>query len=987
MRYRYFLLLALFLAGSLWLLFGGAGEEPDDVPGREPPHDGRRAPDAARDADANLLRCGTAPKRGESDRDGARGASLRPSAWKGRVVDDRRVPVIDASVELRVASRVLVHGSSDVEGRYLFHLPPGLLSGGTGAALFAHTSDGRGAMTPVVLVPHAGREQTLPVLVVRRSFDLDLRVVYRESGVPGARVAAVRRELMFPYLLAGQSGDEEGRVRLRGLPAGPIELFATAPGLGRGMVSLRLPRGEDAAPVTIELTEERELSVQVIDGVTQRPVSGADVVVGDSRTMPPWHGPGYLPALPRLRTNRKGHAVVRMLAATETAYVHVRARGYVFAPWWQSKSQVAAPAQREVRVALTRPRRVRFLVGTGDVPVPDEGTALSVRVREAGDLRGRSGISARMERGDVVVEGLAPGVATGTLIAPSGAQAAFFAAPGATDGQTLTFRLPRTLRVRVIDTHQGPVRGLALGIAPGARGSGALSAVTDEAGMASFDVLGQDPLSLHELGSDGHLRPPPIATLDPGSGSEIHEVVLPVAVRLVLALLIDGVARLPADYTLLAAGRRVDPAGIEEDPVAGRLACDVRSSTTDGVMTIELHAPGFLPETIEADPSAGTFEQTLDLRRDGRLVAWVIPPQGSKVIVELQRHDASRAVWIPLRVRGLGANGSDGRVRRGPEGTYVYDRLAPGRYRVLDRRSREASEGIELAVGGDRELRFDLSGGGSIHGRVIGPAGTNLTLTRVLVEGRDDASKVWSGVRPGPDGTFLVHAYRDDPLTLRVIHPTLAPAEPGGLVKARAGDTAVELRLEQGPDLRFRVAGLETATTPTSGRWRAPVAVYLVSDEATDHVVHAVQPIAKNGVFRTGCVRAGRYSLWILFQSEHAPYVKRGLELSNTPVDLGTVTPARGATLRIELEGSASRPSASIRATVTHADEPVYTCDGAVDGAAWVSHGLGPGRFRVVVEGMGLGAGVPGAPARRVLMDRIVTSDGEHDQTLRVHAP
>jgi len=984
-RNAYLLLLAVLLVGVAWFLFGGDEVGPGSLPAGPDLLDGAPGDGPGLRAEGRPT-ADRVPARMETrdpapPEEGPRG----PSAASGRVVDARRMPVAGAIVELRLSTRVLGRATSDADGRYGIALPGADRPDRVRGALVAHTGDGRMGMATVWLSGDAGPEQIMPVLVVSAAYDLDVHVVREGQGVLGARVAVVRRESGTPVLLSLADGDEEGHILLRGLPAGTLELYATAPGHGRGKTVLRLPRGPDEEPARVELQGERVLGVYVYDAQTQRPVAGAQVLVGEPGTMPEPHGPGYLPPLPPAQTDRDGHAVVRRLGVAETIYVNVRAPGYAFAAWWNAKEQTAPSDQGEVRIGLTRARTVRFPIVEGDVPVPADGTVLEVETRGVQASLGEA-LSARVEGGEVVLSGLGPAAAIGTFLAPSGAHAPFTAASGHDRGATVTFLLPRTVKVRVIEAGGAPVAGLPLLLNTGGRSPRVAPVVTGEDGLAVFEGVGGERVSVHVQSSEQVFGGPALATLDLTQGIDVHEVVLQPGVELRLTLRIDGVARLPGVYALMVSRQRIDAALIREDPAAGELTCRVRPPLEDGALQVELHADGFLPETIEADAHRGAIERTLDLRPAGRLLVRVTPPADGDYSLFLERWEGASSSWVPFQIPTRGS----GPIARGGEadadGTHAYAGLAPGRYRVKDRRTGQLSDTIELGSGGSAEIGFDLSGAQWIQGRVVGPPGTNFLQARVLVEGRDAATSLWSGVRPDAQGSFRVRSSGSAPLTLRVTHPFLAPAAEGGRITVATSAKEVELRLEAGPELSFRMAGYEDASTPPNGLWQAPLTVHLIPESGAGAQAVSVQPVAAAGTFRLGGFRPGVYTLWITFGREHAPYVRRGLQLGAASLDLGSLTPPSGSTLRIRVAGYETRTTAAVWVVVSHADEPAYARTSSLDRDTGeiVARGLGAGRFNVVVRGAGL---APGAAAAQVLLERVVEADGQGDVTLDLRLP
>ncbi len=975
------LLLVLLLAGAVWLLLGETGDErstSSDGGSLIEGDDVGTGPSLHADGTKSLGTSTAPPVAPTPTKDGT--AALGVS---GRVVDVRRAPVPGAVVELRLGPRVLARATSDAEGRYAVELAASAKLSGTRGVLFATTADGRRGMVPVFLTTRGGSSQGLPVIVVRRAALLRLRVVREGAGVLGAEIAVVRREKGVPLLLGSLHADEDGRAQMLVPPAGKLELYATAPQHGRGIAHVSVPRPESEGPVEIALTGERTLEVQVRDVATDRPVAGAEVFVGDQRTMPEPHGPGYLPALPPARTDRAGRVTLRRMGSGETLYVNVRAQGYALAAWYRSKTQTAGPKQTEVRVALARHRGVRFPIVEDEIPTPPEGTVLAI------DARGRREASktlrATIEGPFVIIRGVGPATVSGTLITPDGAQAVFQAPAGAEEGTTVTFRAPRTVRVRIVEPEGAPVKGLALRLNPVGRSANVAPAVTGADGVATFTGVGSARATVHISVSDRPWGGPLLGNLDLRDDIEVHELVLQTAITVTLRVSIDGEPRLPAGYTLLVGGQRIDPGLVVENASTGELRFPLRPPATSGETRLDLHAEGFLPTSVTfAEDEGAEAERTVELRPAGTLVVRVTPPEDTEYRLQLQRADVRGAGWRPALLPGRGGAGPGATTGPGSRGhTHVFEGLSPGSYRVLDLRSRQAGEPIEVLAGGGRvEHAFDLSAAVWIRGTVTAPVGTKLIQARVVVEGRDDPGSVWTGVRPASDGTFRVRGTAGQRVTLRVTHPTLTPAAQGGTATVVAGRGEVTLRLEVGGELRFRAAGFEDAHTPDSGLWYAPLQVHLIPEKGKGRAA-VIQPVARAGTFRAGGFAPGTYTLWIVFGSAHPPLIRRGLELGTGSTDLGVVRPPRGSTVRIRVAGLAQKPGATVWAVVNHEGKPAYTRHGRLDRETGelTCSGLGAGSFRVVVRGAGL---VAGAPATRVLLEKVVTLDGESETTLDV---
>src|SRR5262249_44126279 len=127
-----------------------------------------------------------------------------------------------------------------------------------------------------------------------------------------------------------------------------------------------------------------------------------------------------------------------------------------------------------------------------------------------------------------------------------------------------------------------------------------------------------------------------------------------------------------------------------------------------------------------------------------------------------------------------------------PDGSYVFTSLAPGLYRVVDRRSGLASDAVEVFGGGRRsEVEFDVKHVVVATGRIVAPPGTPGWIARV---GRDDGVQpiepfLKSGNVNSPgygvqrDGNFRVVLPLKRAARLRAWHPFLRPAPQGGEVE------------------------------------------------------------------------------------------------------------------------------------------------------------------------------------------------------------
>ncbi|MDF1699716.1 MAG: hypothetical protein P1V36_00960 [Planctomycetota bacterium] len=969
------LLLLALLAWVLWLLVDGStGEDPGDLgdgsylDGDSAGPGDRDLRDVERDADSMV---GLAnPRAGVGDDPSARADDPVAIELLGRVVDARRHPVAGAQVELLVAGQRRGGATTAPDGQYRMAVRAG--SGSSARGTLLARLEGHGTGMAGVWLAEPGT-LTAPPIVLEAAYRLQGRVEVDGKPSPFAQVAVVARDGGQVTPLALQSAGPDGTVTFDGLAAGLYELYALLPGRGRGTGQARLPQPEGEVAV-LALGGERLLDVIVEDARTGEPVAGASVHIGDKRTLPRPSGPGYLPALPALTTNRQGRATVRGLGLEETIYVNVEAAGYIAGVWWRSSRQVARPGTSEVRVRLGRPRRVMFPIYEGDVRPPEDGTPLAVEFSGQA-VQTLDAVSARVDGSYVVVEGLPAINASGVLTAPGGLQARFTAPAGVDMGNAVQFVAPRAVRVRVHEPGGAPVAGLALRLNP-MDGSGRIPpAVTDAEGVATFPAVAAVKAGVHLRVNDTPWGGPLLGRIDLSTGEEEYTFELQQRIACVLRVRIDGESALPGRYTVTAAGQRVSSEQIVEDATTGELQVSVRPPSAERAFELQFLAEGYLPASVQIEPAEGSqVEHDIELRAAGRLVARVRPPDDGRYSLGLQRLHTDRKRWVPTAGRGRAAQASS-------DGVHAYEGLETGRYRVVDLRSGYESRPIDLVPGAPVEIQVDLSDSVEVQGRVQAPAGTDLTKARVLIAGRHARAQAHAGERVGADGSFRLRALRGERVELTVTHPLLAAAAAGGRATVTAPGEAVTLRLEAGVEAFFRVAGLAGASNASSGPTRSPVQVRLYKGRVGGELVRTVQPVASAGVFTFGGFTPGTYALWIGLGSHHAPYTRTGVVLGRGRTDLGSITPSAGGAILIELRTGAAGSPTSIWASATAVGEPRY--------ARHASHKPGSGPLRVT----GLGKGTfqvlvraSGATGSRILYEGEVVVRGSGETRLEVDA-
>lgn len=225
----------------------------------------------------------------------------------------------------------------------------------------------------------------------------------------------------------------------------------------------------------------------------------------------------------------------------------------------------------------------------------------------------------------------------------------------------------------------------------------------------------------------------------------------PVTVTLKAGLLLEGVVAGPDGGP--AAGVRVqaEPASADQTRREARSAPVSTRTGDDGAFRLEGLAPGRTVVSARGDGGAwgrelaeAGQEHPVELRLEpgggiqGRVVAESGEPVGA---VEV-------GGWGAAVQQDLGA------VRVQGDGTFVVERLAPGRYELWATAAgwSRATETVTVEPGGTAAVTLTLRRGGSITGRVLGLGSAELERCQVIASG--------SRATPAPDGTFTVGGVR-----------------------------------------------------------------------------------------------------------------------------------------------------------------------------------------------------------------------------------
>ncbi len=890
--------------------------------------------------------------------------------WIGRAVDERRMPVESAALELRVAGEPSWSGATSSDGGFVIPLrTPREALAGKRVALFVRSPDGAVAMRNC---PLPGREPPrgyaaptaddgpptvdLGVLVLQASCSLTVNVM--QSGVParGARVEALGSGVS-PIVLARATADSNGAAKFDSLPPGLLRVSATLEELA-GISSAFLPHDES---LSLELAPTQSYDVEVVDALSGAPVPGAWILISEALAVAasfdtdPMSRQEYttLVALERepLVTDENGRARVERLPSNGRFQIAVEADGYRSRPdpYDRRNGAVSLSSKESItRVALRQlgGRTVRWPIAAGEVPAPPEGASIALRWAPGAGF-GREGLAlppGRIQDGKLVVDALET---DGGLLAtaPDGALAQAWIDPKSADGEAIAFRRPRTVEVTVRDAGGAAVPGVAV-IARN-QGNNPLCDYVRTDGEGRAELTG-----LYGELADVFVQPPNarLSAFRAGSVNLEHgdarlEVSLPSTFLARVRVLIGGAPQLPSRL-------RCAPLALEELPERGELRFELAAPSQGELASVVIAAVGYSPASVKiATPADGSEalaeveltpagELWIELRRD--------PAQQVEVLVE--RFDEKSGAWGPDRELGM-FNGL--RSPNGPGGGFRVAGLRAGRWRALDKRTGVASNDAELLAGVlQARVVLDLANVQWVTGRVEVPAGESVTSAVVLVDGLDSHSDLRrelpgaaapSGARVSADGAFKLQIPGDREVTLRPWHPWLAPAE-GSVVSTRTGLTGVTLKLAAGRELRIPTANLTDARVKQLrvGAWS--------SGSGASPKQWSFAPIV-DSFARTADLAPGRWNLWIDAGPRFAPVELRDVEIGGGVTTLASLELHSGASVRVRVRANAGESAPRIYVVVSSNAEPKYWRDVNSQGESEVLvSGLGAGQFAVRIS-------------------------------------
>jgi len=928
------------------------------------------APADAGDRDAN----GAAPSEAERALDLPAAtpddASRARAVWFGRVVDERRFPVADATVTLRLfrnGALELPNAKSGADGRFEIAAPPERPNRWIENSVSAVDARGRFAFTK--FWSQAGIEGEPPprtdvgTLALRDGATLRIAVTSNGGAAPRARVHLEMGKERTRVLES--TADDQGRVVLRGVPLDDVLVVASAEG-GRGrtrVTPVSAPQNaEPAISVNVELRPLRALDVAVLDGADDAPIAGATVTLEESvfwlqdrfSSFPEISFSSRPLELAEAKTDASGHARVDDLDEGTRAIVHADAEGYRGDLWHDDGSHVEVPeSATTVTLRLKRDgvRTARWPAAAGSAPVPPPGSEVRMRPWQArvdGSSKSKP-LTGRMDGTDLVVEQAPSGTLALVAEAQDGSVATAWLGENATTGDAIRFKRGIKVEVVVHDPTGAPVRDVAVQLRDQGGSPVLPTAKTGADGVALFERLTEGLVNVYVSTKSPLIPEESAGALKLGEEDARLECTLrgtTVTSEAIVQVELDGVPGLPSDYALTP-GRDAKIVDSVEDPEHGRIRVRLSGTNADAAPQIWMRAIGYLPDHVElsttqVDPPPVV---TLALTRAGSLLAHVVKNDKARASLVCQRWNESKRAWekLPSQYSAM-------RWPNGPDDGYLFEPIAAGRHCVFDETSGVTSEAVDVVAGARATVALDLTRVVELSGRVELPDGEDAAFARVILDdGRHatDAEATESrrgGALPGvgvaKDGAFRLTASSVPPPRLRAWHPWLRPAADGGAVTVADAKQPVTLRLERAPLVSFtpRLAG---RTAPER------MGVFLVPVPADGAEIRKCTAFLHDGALRFLAPEPATFTLWIDPGGSLAPVVRKE-RFTGLDVDLGEIEFGPGSTLHAVLH---ARPGVSvprIYVFVFALDGPKYDRQMNSNGESEaLVHGLGPGRFEV----------------------------------------
>lgn len=641
--------------------------------------------------------------------------------------------------------------------------------------------------------------------------------------VPKLRVGwrgGPREALVAPFWLPVRLRDD-ATVRVsrsrRALPFGPRgSIEAWAPGFAR----VSVPDVGSGQALALAFEPAVQLSGRVVDAAG-KPLAGVPVWAW----LPPYRRgalaegrPEILrqPALPWGVSDAQGRfAIADLTGGWQRLTARVPHRGQV--EW--GPELVPPGGRREITMrmqegawltlAVTNPQRLP-LPAQAEVYRPlVEGSMPPAFPEEARD-GAPLGAEAAGEDGRVRIDGLPPG-SLRVLVTAAGHHARLLELELPSEGMDLgdvVLEPGSDVRIRVLDSDDRPLAGVAVSWAPGSRVAGRQGGITDGDGLFVLRGLpGEGEIQVWASARGFVTSAPHPVELPPDADVELRlQPGRRLRVRVVEAETGSPIGDARVSVMVPNEQRTGNPVDRTRHDTSGRTSARgevVMEGLEPGVYRLLARAEGWCGnETSVRVPAEGTVpEATVELERGLEIAGRVLGPEDEPVAgARVHASPAARALGAATHARW------PDHVRSDADGGFVLRGVSAGEWVVRAQVVDGATPDV-VASAGEREVELRLDATGALRGRVVGPDGEPAAARiRAMREGGGGAGEG----RAGTDGTFQI--LRLPAGSYSVLAQSDTAGYGRGTAEVEGGRTAdLEIRLSGGATVEGVVRGLRPA--------------------------------------------------------------------------------------------------------------------------------------------------------------------------------
>lgn len=785
--------------------------------------------------------------------------------------------------------------------------------------------------------------------------------------------------------------DAAGVAHLTGLTRGTAGLYVTADTHGPAVAGLLVPPLAEDTDVVVTLPPRTSVGLLVREEGTAEPVPNAAVMLVVAMPSPDrgWVQLGAPEGVPE--TDDSGTTRLPRFAEGTRGWVYVRA---------PDRPQRRRASHTEVRwdaaslvVEVPGPSSLSWALVAGDGPLPLDGTA--VRIRRGDGAYDMGGFltpeTGRIEDARLVVPHAVAQTSQRAYhllaVLPDGRCAEATVARGAEDGEEVAFRGPRSLTIRVVDAAGRPIAGMRPYVSRcESKNLHDHYPVTDDRGTCLLAPFLPEVVRAHLWGDVDQWIEPQERDVDLTESDGTVEFSIAAPQRLRVEVTMGGAPRLPGSWRLRVGRHRVPARHVREDPIQGTLEATLCCRDALEGIEVRLEAPsyGTAIGIAHLEAQTGKAIVRLALGSSGRILARVAPPSSGGFELFLERYHEE--------AKTFSSTGMPLTAEAAREGTFVFDELEPGRYRLRERFTHRLSNEVVIPdAGGDASLEFDLSAAGLVRGRIDAPSGYGPLITRVLVAGLtepeapQDSGVPWrpsatdprfpaGAVLVGEDGRFELLVPGDRTITLEAWHPMLRSA---GSVEVLAPRSDVRLTLVQGPTASLL---LDRPLTHAEAAGLRDAVIHLYRGDESGAPAFRCPAVVSGGKILFGRFEPGTYTVW-LDSGRLAPVHLRsvGLGPNTTKIEGVRISPGCRLIFDVLLREDTVRPHVLLHA---HSLEgpPHGRTRRLVDAATPTElSALGAGLFRVTVHTFG-----PRGQRPSLVFEGQATLDGETDTRVTV---